>query len=80
MSEINRGHIQFLLQNDEKVGAQFVFAEALTFLERKRRLPNFFQYKLMRYLPRNCSRMVTDHNLSGLKCIRNRLGLHKIIL
>ena len=29
MSEINLGHI--LLQNDEKVGAQFVFAEALTF-------------------------------------------------
>ena len=31
MSEINRGHIQFLLQNDEIIGAQFVFIEALTF-------------------------------------------------
>ena len=29
MSEISRGHIQFLLQNDEKVGAQYVFAENL---------------------------------------------------
>ena len=31
MSEINLGHIQFLLQDDFKDGTQFVFAEALIF-------------------------------------------------
>ena len=31
MPEIHLGHVQFLLQDNDKLGAQFVFAEALTF-------------------------------------------------
>ena len=30
MSEINLGHIQFLFEDDDKLGAQFMFADALT--------------------------------------------------
>ena len=38
----------------------------------KRRLPKICQYKRMWYLPTIRSQMVTDQNLTGLKCIRKR--------